>query len=239
MTSLRRTPPTRHALLRVRRRLARVETAAELLTRKRRALVGELFRAARPVLDAREAVEWQSALAYTALLRAEGDRGAALLRALAQPLRELHVELEQREIWGLPGAEVLGHDPVSRPPTDRSFTPAEAGPAATAAAAEFERLLELLLDATTREIRIRRLALALAETSRRVNLLERRVAPALASESSRIAATLEEREREEQLRYRRLLAHGRERGGRGGASPAETGRSSAGDAARDRRSSGV
>ncbi len=209
MSSTRRAPPTRHALLRVRKRLERVGTAAELLTRKRKALVTELFHAARPVLDAREAVEWQSAVAYAALLRAEGDRGSALLQALARPVRELHVELANEAVWGLPVAEVVRHDPVSRPAGERSFTPSEGGPAATAAAAAFERLTELLLDATTRELRIRRLAHALAETSRRVNLLERRVAPALAAEQARIASTLEEREREEQLRYRRLIGPSR------------------------------
>jgi vacuolar-type H+-ATPase subunit D/Vma8 len=53
--ALRRTPATRHALLRVGRRLERVRSAAELLRRKRSALVNELFLTARPVLDAREA----------------------------------------------------------------------------------------------------------------------------------------------------------------------------------------
>jgi vacuolar-type H+-ATPase subunit D/Vma8 len=45
-----------------------------------------------------------------------------------------------------------------------------------------------------------------------VNLLESRVAPGLASEMKRIGSTLEGREREEQLRYRRLLERPRSRG---------------------------
>ncbi|MBW2231859.1 MAG: hypothetical protein JRG92_12810 [Deltaproteobacteria bacterium] len=49
-------------------------------------------------------------------------------------------------------------------------------------------------------------------TSRRVNLLESRVAPGLASEMKRIGSTLERREREEQLRYRRRLERPRSRG---------------------------
>jgi len=206
MRAMRRSPPTRHALLRVRRRLERVRTAAELLTRKRKALVVELFRAARPVLDAREAIEWQSGVAYAALLQAEADRGAPLLDAFARPVREIAVELAHEEVWGLPCAEIVAHDPVRRAAAERGFLPAPSGPAAVAAADAFEVLTQLLLDATSRELRIRRLAHALAETSRRVNLLERRVAPALASEMARIGSTLEEREREEQLRYRRLLS---------------------------------
>jgi H(+)-transporting ATP synthase subunit D len=205
VSALRRSPPTRHALLRVRRRLERVRTAAELLTRKRKALVSELFRTARPVLDAREAIEWQSAFAYAVLLQAEADRGSSLLAAFARPIREIGVELTHEMVWGLPCAEIVAHDPVRRAASERSILPGASGPAAVAAADAFERLTQLLLDATSRELRIRRLAHALAETSRRVNLLERRVAPTLADEMARIESTLEEREREEQLRYRRLL----------------------------------
>lgn len=211
MSTLRRSSPTRHALLRIGRRLDRVRTAAELLSRKRSALVNELFRTARPVLDAREAIEWQAAVAYSALLHAEADRGQALLRALSIPMRELQVELRTTEAWGLQGAEVVARDPVRRSGADRPAPPGPAGPAASSAASEFEALTELLLDAASRELLIRRLARALAETSRRVNLLERRVAPRLVSEMKRIESTLEEREREEQLRYRRLLDRPRAR----------------------------
>lgn len=206
MSALRRSAPTRHALLRVRRRLARVRTAAELLTRKRKALVAELFRGAGPVLDAREAIEWQAAVAYAVLLQAEADRGGPVLDALASPVREIGIELAAQDLWGLRFAEIVAHDPVRRAAADRPFAPGTSGPAAVAAADAFEGLTQRLLDATSRELRIRRLAHALAETSRRVNLLERRVSPALEAEMARIAATLEEREREEQLRYRRLFA---------------------------------
>lgn len=205
MIALRRTPATRHALLRVGRRLERVRSATELLRRKRSALVNELFLTARPVLDAREAIASQATLAYTALLYAQADRGPQLLHALSLPARELRVELRPTETWGLPGAEISAREPVRRSAAERSPATGAAGPAAVAAASGFEVLVELLLDAASREILIRRLAHALAETSRRVNLLQERVAPALAGDAKRIAATLEEREREEQTRYRRLL----------------------------------
>lgn len=158
------------------------------------------------MLDAREAIEWQSAVAHAALLQAEADRGSPLLQAFAQPIREIAIELGHEEVWGLPCTEIVAHDPVRRPAAERDFPPGASGLAAVEAADAFEHLTQLLLDATSHETRIRRLADALAETSRRVNLLERRVAPALAADVARIASTLEEREREEQLRYRRLLA---------------------------------
>jgi H(+)-transporting ATP synthase subunit D len=211
MRRARHVAATRHELLRLSRRLARVRTAAELLTRKRRALVNELFLAARPALHAREAIAWQSGLAFAALLHARGDRGLRLLRALGLPTREIGVELRLTEAWGLPAAEIVAHDPVRRKPAERGVAVGAAGPAATSTAEAFEQLTALLLDAASREILIRRLAAALADTSRRVNRLERRVEPELRGEAARVRATLEEREREEQHRYRRLA---RERAGR-------------------------
>jgi vacuolar-type H+-ATPase subunit D/Vma8 len=62
----------------------------------------------------------------------------------------------------------------------------------------------LLLEAASRETQIRRLARALARTSRQVNTLEQRVGPALERQAAEIRRTLEEREREDHLRLRRL-----------------------------------
>jgi vacuolar-type H+-ATPase subunit D/Vma8 len=51
---------------------------------------------------------------------------------------------------------------------------------------------------------LRRLGEALAQTSRQVNTLERRLAPALRAAVTGIRRTLDEREREERLRLQRL-----------------------------------
>ena len=52
---------------------------------------------------------------------------------------------------------------------------------------------------------IRRLGEALAQTSRQVNSLDRRVAPDLRAQMATMRRTLEEREREERLRLKHLL----------------------------------
>lgn len=205
MSARRRTPPTRHELLRLRRRMERVRTASDLLARKRKALVEELLRTARPAIDARRALEGSAGLAFATLLEALGEQGHALLAALGLPGRELDVELRPTRTWGVVGAEIVSHDPVRRSVAERPVRAASAGPAVSAAADAFERLTELALEAASRELLVRRLARALAETSRRVSLLEQRVEPELAAEISRIDDTLEEREREERLRHRRLI----------------------------------
>lgn len=206
---------TRHEMVRMRRRLERVRKGSDLLKRKRRALVAELFRAAAPAVDAREEVAGQARAAYPALLAALSDRGQAELTASGRPGRDLELEIRTTETWGMTVAEITGHGPVRRGLPARGAAPGLSGPAAVEAAEQFEALVELLLDAASRELLLRRLADALSRTSRQLNTLEQRVAPRLEERISRTRRVLEEREREEHLRVRLLLKR-REPGGGGG-----------------------
>jgi vacuolar-type H+-ATPase subunit D/Vma8 len=107
-------------------------------------------------------------------------------------------------VWGVPVARIVSRPPVARSIAARGHAPGLAGPASVEAAREFERLTELLLDAATREMLIRRLGDALAQASRQVHTLERRVAPTLVQQMTSVRHSLEEREREEHLRLKHL-----------------------------------
>ncbi|MBL8987735.1 MAG: V-type ATP synthase subunit D [Gemmatimonadetes bacterium] len=200
-----RVAPTRSQLLRSRRRLERVRKGIDLLTRKRRALVADLFKVAHPAIEARARVDARAAAAYSALLAARAVHGDGPLDALGWPGRKLEVDVAVSESWGVATGAVERLAPVHRTLPGRGQNPGLTGPAATAAADEFERLVELLLDAASTELRLRRLAEALARTSRQVNTLERRVAPGLEEEATRVRALLEEREREDHARLKRLV----------------------------------
>ena len=199
-----RLAPTRLNLIRAERRLERVRRGAALLRRKREALVSELFKLARPAADARRQIEEGSRRGYELLLWALALHGRAGLRALAWPERDLTVEIDSAQVWGVPVASIVPRPPLTRTIGARGNAPGTAGPTVVAAAAEFERLTELLLDAATREMLIRRLGEALSQTSRQVHTLERRVAPSLLGQMGSVRRTLEEREREEHLRLRHL-----------------------------------
>jgi V/A-type H+-transporting ATPase subunit D len=196
--------PTRSNLLAGQRRLERVSKGAELLRRKREALVVEIVRLARPAADARALIAEKALLAYPMLLRALGVEGYAGLRAIAWPLREVALEIRPAQVWGIPLAEI-----VSRPPLRRTLeargTAANAIGTAAGCATEFETLSELLLDAAPRELLLQRLGFALTRTSRQVNTLEHRVAPALRREVVQARRALEEREREEHTRLGWLM----------------------------------
>ena len=203
---------TRSHLLRSRRRLERVARGIALLTRKRRALAAELFRMAAPAIEARSRVSRSAAAAYPALAAALAVQGGGELEALGWPARRLEVEISTRETWGIATGLVERLTPVRRTYATRGQAPGLTGPAAGVATGEFEAMIELLLDAASTELLLRRLAEELRRTSRQVNTLERRVAPVLAAEVRRVRALLEEREREDHARLKHLSES---RGGRG------------------------
>lgn len=198
-------PATRLELLRSRVRLARLARGAELLRRKREALVAELFRLARPASDARVRIERAAREAYQALVPALSDHGAAGLRVLGWPERDYPVELAPGMVWGVPASRIVSRPPVPRTLGARGTAPAAIGGSAIRAAERFEHLTEELLDAAPREMLLRRIGEALARTSRQVNTLERRLAPRLARDIARVRQVLDEREREERVRLDGLL----------------------------------
>ena len=202
---MERTSPTRMNLLRAARRLGQVTRGVGLLRRKREALVTELFKLARPAADARASIADAGIRAYPLLLTALTVHGRAGLRALSWPERLIQVEVEGGSLWGIAISRIAARPVLVRTLAARGTTPALTGPAAAAAASAFERHADLLLEAAPREMLIRRLGEALAQTSRQVNTLERRLAPALRAAVTDMRRTLDEREREERLRLKRVL----------------------------------
>jgi V/A-type H+-transporting ATPase subunit D len=195
---------TRSNLLRARDRLARVRKGATVVRKKRQALVGELFRLARPALSAREEIASRADAAYARLGEALAIQGRDALRALGWPERRILVDVRPAQIWGVAVADIALAEPVRRTIDARGAPPSSTGPTAEQAAHELEALVELLIAAAPRELRVARLAAAVAQTSRHLQVLEQRLEPHLLAQIALLARTLEEREREAHLVLKRL-----------------------------------
>ena len=195
---------TRSTLLRARAQLERVRRGADAVSRKRQALVAQLFRIARPAIDARTEIAERLNDAAGALFDALAVNGIDAVRAVGLPARELTVDVTPAQIWGVPVADVQAAEQVRRTLEARGTTAASAGRELTAAADAYERLADVLIAAAPRELRVARLADAVASTSRQLRLLRERVEPRLISQIATVAHTLEEREREEHLRLKHL-----------------------------------
>ena len=199
-----RVAPTRAELLRSRRLLGRVQRGAGLLRRKREALVRQLFPLAGPAAEARRAIAASADAAYRAELAALAIHGEGEVDATGWPPRDLAVAVEVERVWGVvvPRLGELPH--LDRGLAARATAPGPTGGALFEAANRFERLAADVLAATARELEVRSLGQALSRTSRQLHTLEQRVAPDLRDRVARVARSLDEREREEQTRLRRL-----------------------------------
>jgi V/A-type H+/Na+-transporting ATPase subunit D len=198
-----RAAATRSNIVRMRRTLAQVARGATLLRKKRQALVEELFERARPAVDARREIEERARAAYRALLEALSAEGAGDLHVLGWPRREVRVDLVPHEAGGIKGVELADRPRVVRSVAARGGALGPGDGAASSAAEEFERLLELLLDIAPEDVFMRRLGQALGRVTRVVNTLEQSVAPGLTRDLAAMRRTLDEREREEHLRLKR------------------------------------
>jgi vacuolar-type H+-ATPase subunit D/Vma8 len=209
MTRGARTSATRAAVLRYARRLDQVRRGAELLKKKRQSLVEELFRRARIAIDTREAIDAQALRAWRSLLHALSSSGSDGLAPFGWPTRDIDVDLTAVELWGLHAVRLTRRPPLVRSVAARGVLADPGAAASHDAAREFELLLELLIDAAPQEQAVRRLGEALSHTTRLVNTLEQRVVVRLAAHVAGMRRTLTEREREEHLRIKHLVARRR------------------------------
>lgn len=199
-----RGPTTRMGLLDVRARRAIAARGARLLRAKREVLANELFRLVRDVLDARARLDGAlhgAAKALTVARALEGDAALGSLAATAR--REIAVGVSVRRVWGVATASVTA-PALARSGDARGASPASWSPTGADAARRHEEVLELLLGLATRELHLARLGEEVGETSRRIEGIEQLVLPALSREAARISAALDEREREDAVRLKRL-----------------------------------
>jgi V/A-type H+-transporting ATPase subunit D len=202
--SATRLVPTRSNLLRGRAQLDRVRKGADAVGRKRQALVAQLFRIARPAIDARTEIGKRMTEAAAALYDAVSATGIDALRTVAMPAANVTVDVEPSQIWGVAVADVTPSTKGRRTFEARGYTPGAAGGEVDRAADAFESMVELLLAAAAGEVRVARLADAVSSTSRQLRLLRERVEPGLVAQIAMVAATLDEREREEHVRLKHL-----------------------------------
>jgi V/A-type H+-transporting ATPase subunit D len=193
-------------LLEVRGRRGVAGKGARLLRAKREVLAGEIWRMMREVLDGRERLDLVLREAVKALGLAKALEGQPSLESLAPAAaRDVPLRVTVRRVWGVPTPSISA-PPLVRAADARGTSPTSWGPSGAEAARGHEEALEVLLRIASRELHLARLGEEIQETSRRINALEQLLLPALAGEAARIEAALEERDREDAVRLKRLRA---------------------------------
>jgi len=178
-----------------------------LLEEKRSALLRELMRMADRALTEGAELDRMAAVALESLQLAaafdgpEGVHSAALATTATGDLFE--VEIEGLLILGVPVPRISPRT-HRRQPESQGYSLAFSSARIDQVAATFEDELDCLVRVAETEARVRRVGDEIHNTSRRVNALRHVVVPTLEHDTRRIAAVLEEREREDHYRLRHL-----------------------------------
>lgn len=195
---------TRTELLTKKIQITLAEQGRELLKQKRTALLHELMRVADRVMAARDALEAMAAESRRALARAEAVAGAEAVRSAAMAARqELALDVQASNVMGI-RVPVIEQKRVTRSVFGRGYALPGTSVAIDETAAAFESEVDSVIALAQSELRLTHLVNEIQRTSRRVNALEHVIIPRLIEERRFIQLALDERERADRFRLKRV-----------------------------------
>jgi V/A-type H+-transporting ATPase subunit D len=196
--------PTRTELLTRRSQIRLAQQGADLLKGKREALVREFITELRRFTSERETLRRSIGEAIQSLMRAlsmDGREAVASVALAGQ--RGVEIEVREQNIWGVRVSEVASNF-HARPAGGHRYTAIGASARIEDATERFEEALEKIIRIAPLDRKMRRLADEIRKTTRRVNALEQRLLPSLQEQVKYIRSVLDQREREDIFRLKRL-----------------------------------
>ena len=200
--------PTRTNLLLLRDRLRAVVNCTAILKGRRQALIKEFLKITEPLMQSREEVSRTYARAIDALTISKAREGPASIKALAAAnRREIAVEVAEGNLLGLRYRDLTMHETVARRFDERPYDMQGSSPWLDEAVEMFEAIVEEMLSQANFEGKFRRLAEELVRLTRRIRILEERIAPQLEQDIHAMKQYLAERERETYFRLKRFKSY--------------------------------
>lgn len=195
---------TRAQLLAKKKQILLARQGRDLLKQKRNALLKELMRLAEQVVRSSDELEQSVGEAVAALALAEALDGPEAVHSAALAAQgQISLTVNVTNIMGVL-TPVIEQKSLVRGPLDRGYSLNSVSSRVEAAAEAFESQLELIIELASSEMRLRRLAEEIGRTTRRVNALENVLIPRLEAQRNYIQMALEEREREDLFRLKRV-----------------------------------
>jgi V/A-type H+-transporting ATPase subunit D len=200
--------PTRTNLLLLKDRLHSVLNCTTILKGRRQALIKEFLKITKPLMQSREEVSKAYARAIDALQVSKAREGPAAVDALAIiNRRKIAVEVAEGNLLGLRFRDLIMHETVARTFDERPYDRFGSSLWLDEAIEEFEGIVEEMLSLASFEGKFRRLAEELVRLTRRIRILEERIAPELHVDIHAMGHYLAERERETYFRLKRFKGY--------------------------------
>ncbi|HEC56918.1 MAG TPA: V-type ATP synthase subunit D [Candidatus Syntrophoarchaeum butanivorans] len=198
--------PTRMELLKLSRRVTLAEKGHQLLKEKRDALVAEFLDVVGDVQRVRRDVEKRFEVAFRELVAAQAMIGVDAVRGVSLTTsREIPIDIGTRNIMGVK-VPLIEAESVRRSAIERGYTFADTASSVDECAKHFEEALDLVIKLAEVEETVKNLAREVEKTKRRVNALEYIVIPRLVATRKYIRMRLEEMERENFSRLKKIKA---------------------------------
>jgi V/A-type H+-transporting ATPase subunit D len=199
--------PTRMNLLQRKAQARLARDGAELLRSKRDALMQEFMELIKPLLAQREELAEVSQNAFRSLLLAKAIDGEEVISSVAlATARDVTVDVEQQKIWGIGIPSVQAEGSFVRDADERGYAITQTSSRVDETAEAFEEILDTVVKMAPTEVKLKRLGEEIRKTTRRVNALEEMIIPRYVEQITFIQRTLEEREREDLFRLKRIKA---------------------------------
>jgi V/A-type H+-transporting ATPase subunit D len=198
--------PTRSELLELKKKIALSRSGHKLLKMKRDGLILEFFEIMDKAKNARSELQKSYDDAMTKIAIARAVEGSVAVRSAAFSLVEKpEISLESKNVMGVivPKIESSG---VQKPILQRGYGVINTSSRIDEAARAYERLVEQIIISAEIESAMKKLLDDIEKTKRRVNALEFKVIPEQLDAEQFIKLRLEEMERENTFRLKKIKA---------------------------------
>lgn len=196
--------PTRSEELRLKERIDLAENGHGILEKKRDGLIVEFMDIAGDAREVNQELADLYSEARLKLLLAKVYDGEDSIRANAFPItEEPKISSTTQNIMGVVVPEIEGES-IRRDILEKEYGITSATSRIDSTADKFEELLEKVVDAAETQTKILKLLNEIEKTKRRVNALEHKVIPEQKEALGKISQMLEEKEREETFRMKKI-----------------------------------
>lgn len=204
--ALRDIKPTRSELINLKRKIQLSERGYKILKMKRDGLILEFFKVLATAKDTRGELLDKYQLAIEMMAVANTVEGAIGVKSAAFSVKEIpEITLKSKNIMGVIVPDIEASK-VRKSLVDRGYGVLGTSTVIDETASAFEELVESIIESAEIETTMKRLLDEIEKTKRRVNALEFKVIPELTAARDFIKMRLDEMEREELFRMKRIKA---------------------------------
>ena len=198
--------PTRSEFIDTKRKIKLSQNGYKILKMKRDGLIMEFFKILEQARDSRGALLMNYQRAQQMMAIANTVEGSIGVKAAAFSVRENpEITLKSKNIMGVVVPEIASTQ-VRKGIADRGYGVIGTTPVIDDTAKAFEELVEAIIKSAEIETTMKRLLNEIESTKRRVNALEFKVIPELSAARDFIKMRLDEMEREELFRLKKIKA---------------------------------